>query len=60
VQAIVEGLEPLLARGVVEDGSAGLVVKDADIIGFYAAPVLQRVRNSDAMFSAVDRPATSP
>jgi glycerol-3-phosphate O-acyltransferase len=59
-QTVSEGLEPLIARGLVEETSVGLQVKDTEIIGFYAASVLQRVRNSDAAHSDVDRQATSP
>jgi glycerol-3-phosphate O-acyltransferase len=59
-QTIIEGLEPLIARGAVSEDADGLRVTDVDIIGFYAAAVQQRVRNSDATNVSVDRPATSP
>jgi glycerol-3-phosphate O-acyltransferase len=60
MQAIAEGLEPLIARGAVQEGSDGLRVIDPDILGFYAASVQQRVRNSLSAISSVDRLTTSP
>jgi glycerol-3-phosphate O-acyltransferase len=59
-QTLAEGLEPLIARGLVQEAEGGLTVADADILGFYAAPVLQRVRNSDQMIKIVDPVSTSP
>jgi glycerol-3-phosphate O-acyltransferase len=38
-QVVVEGLEPLIARGLVLDGPEGLTVADAAMVGFYAAAV---------------------
>ncbi|MGL5009852.1 MAG: 1-acyl-sn-glycerol-3-phosphate acyltransferase [Paracoccaceae bacterium] len=54
-QTLVEGLEPLIARGLVVEGPDGLHVTDAEMIGFYAASVLQRVGNSDAAHGNIDR-----
>ncbi len=59
-QIMTEGLEPLIVRGVVQDGPDGLQVTDAQIVGFYAAPVQQRVRNSASGNSSVDRIDASP
>jgi hypothetical protein len=59
-QTVTEGLAPLIARGAVGEGEEGLQVKDHEIVGFYAASVLQRVRNSDVVIASVDWSATSP
>jgi glycerol-3-phosphate O-acyltransferase len=59
-QTMREGLEPLLARGVVEETVEGFVIKTPDIVGFYAASVLQRVRISDNPITVVDQATTSP
>jgi glycerol-3-phosphate O-acyltransferase len=59
-QTIVEGLQPLMTRGIVRDAAEGLQVIDRDILGFYAAAVQQRVRNSLFGISSVDRARTSP
>lgn len=59
-QTIAEGLAPLIARGAVRDGPDGLRVADARIVGFYAASVQQRVRNSATGVSTVDRTGPSP
>jgi glycerol-3-phosphate O-acyltransferase len=59
-QTIREGLEPLISRGIVQDAPDGLRIRDADILGFYAASVQQRVRNSLSGISSVDRTITSP
>ena len=59
-QTLIEGLDPLIARGVVVETATGLQIKDLEILSFYAAPVLQRVRNSAPIISTVDRRATSP
>jgi glycerol-3-phosphate O-acyltransferase len=36
-QTVIEGLEPLIARGLVHEGPEGLTVADAAMVGFYAA-----------------------
>jgi glycerol-3-phosphate O-acyltransferase len=36
-QLLAEGLEPLIARGMVREGPEGLTVADAGMVGFYAA-----------------------
>jgi hypothetical protein len=59
-QIMVEGLDPLIARGLVQDSAAGLHVVDADMLHFYAASVLQRVRISAIDITSVDRIGASP
>ncbi|MFM2388503.1 MAG: hypothetical protein RLZZ437_58 [Pseudomonadota bacterium] len=60
MQTITEGLDPLIARGLVQEGADGLTVADAEIVGFYAAAVAQRVRISDNRIDSIDRSPTSP
>ena len=57
---LAEGLTPLIARGLVQDRPDGLQVMDSAIVGFYAASVQQRVRNSDSPHSVVDPLITNP
>jgi glycerol-3-phosphate O-acyltransferase len=59
-QTVTEGLDPLIARGLVQDGPAGLRTTDAAILAFYAASVQQKVRNSDTNISDVDQISTTP
>ena len=54
-QILIEGLEPLLARGLVLDRPEGLVQAAPDIVGFYAASVQQRAGISDNSLPFVDR-----
>jgi glycerol-3-phosphate O-acyltransferase len=59
-QTLVEGLAPLIARGIVQDEPDGLRVTAPDILRFYAASVQQRVRNSLHDIANVDHIVTTP
>jgi glycerol-3-phosphate O-acyltransferase len=41
-RTLIEGLEPLIARGLVHEGPEGLTVADLGMVGFYAAS-LQKI-----------------
>ncbi|MFN4157742.1 MAG: 1-acyl-sn-glycerol-3-phosphate acyltransferase [Gemmobacter sp.] len=46
--AAAAGLAPLLARGVVAEGAAGLIPAMPDLLAFYSAPVVQRLEDDAA------------